>query len=227
MGALTYLFCFSFILGISVSKHYVSLNIPLPSHPLLRMEPCKIFVVSSIIMGTKLSHMYVTFDLIKLIFLLFMWVLVLSSNFACVRYVNFKSNLSIFTRFDETKCLLSHRFLKWVCLFTFFSLFEPFMLFIMLDKIKFCYPSIKILMDIKKRSYYTIHTLCFLTFKSIIRMSAFFAFMFLSIPSSTLWYFQLILSLSNDISENPGPQCTNNTWGDYPISLSVTGILIR
>ena len=40
----------------------------------------------------------------------------------------------------------------------------------------------------------------------------FFAFMFLSIPSSTLWYFQLILSLSNDISENPGPQFTN-TWG--------------
>ena len=37
--------------------------------------------------------------------------------------------------------------------------------------------------------------------------------MFLSIPGSTLWYFQLVLSLSNDISENPGPQCTNNTWG--------------
>ena len=129
MGALTFLFCFSFILGLSVSKHYVSLNIPLPSHPLLRMEPCKIFVVSSIILGTKLSHMYVTFDLIKLIFLLFMWVLVLSSNFAFVnvRYVNFKSNLSILTRFDETKCLSSHSFLKWVCLFTFFSLFEPFL----------------------------------------------------------------------------------------------------
>ena len=94
-----------------------------------------------------------------------------------------------------------------------FSLFKPFLLVIMLDKIMFCYLSIKILMDIKKRSYYTIHKLCFLTFKSIIRMSAFFAFMFLSIPSSTLWYFQLILSLSNDISENPGPQCTNNTWG--------------
>ena len=139
-------------------SHLIS---PPPPHPLLRMEPYKIFVVSSIILGTKFSHMYVTFDLIKLIFLLFMWVLVLSSNFAFVNvgYVNFKSNLSILTRFDETKCLSSHSFLKWVCLFTFFSLFEPFLLFIMLDKIKFCYPSIKILMDIKKRSYYTIHNI--------------------------------------------------------------------
>ena len=33
---------------------------------------------------------------------------------------------------------------------------------------------------------------------------------FLSIPCATLWYFQLLIYLSNDISKNPGPQFQNN-----------------
>ena len=37
--------------------------------------------------------------------------------------------------------------------------------------------------------------------------------MYLSIPTASLWYFQLVLSLSNDIPENPGPQYNNNTGG--------------
>ena len=38
----------------------------------------------------------------------------------------------------------------------------------------------------------------------------FFNLQFLSIPLAILWYFQLVISLSNDISENPGPQHSNH-----------------
>ena len=33
---------------------------------------------------------------------------------------------------------------------------------------------------------------------------------FLSIPCATIWYFQLVIYLSNDISKNPGPHFQNN-----------------
>ena len=33
---------------------------------------------------------------------------------------------------------------------------------------------------------------------------------FLSIPSATLWYFQLVINLGNDISKNPEPHFQNN-----------------
>ena len=37
---------------------------------------------------------------------------------------------------------------------------------------------------------------------------------FLTIPFATLWDSQLVMSLSNDISETPGPQYTiHNEWG--------------
>ena len=35
-------------------------------------------------------------------------------------------------------------------------------------------------------------------------------FSLLSIPCTTLWYFQLVIYLSNDISKNPGPQLQSN-----------------
>ena len=41
--------------------------------------------------------------------------------------------------------------------------------------------------------------------------------LFLFIPCATLWYYQLVLSLSNDISENPGPSYPLQTSSD-PIS---------
>ena len=34
----------------------------------------------------------------------------------------------------------------------------------------------------------------------------------LSIPCTTLWYFQLVIYLSNDISKNPGPQFQSNSF---------------
>ena len=40
--------------------------------------------------------------------------------------------------------------------------------------------------------------------------------LFLFIPCATLWYYQLVLSLSSDISENPGPS--------YPLQTSIDPI---
>ena len=40
--------------------------------------------------------------------------------------------------------------------------------------------------------------------------------MFLTIPSATLWYFQVVIYLSNDISKNPGPgHHSQNTFFNF------------
>ena len=41
----------------------------------------------------------------------------------------------------------------------------------------------------------------------------------LSIPCTTLWYFQLVIYLSNDISKNPGPQFQSNIFNFMPWNL--------
>ena len=55
-----------------------------------------------------------------------------------------------------------------------------------------------------------IHRTLFLTFKYMIMSIALFMFSLLSIPCTTLWHFQLVIYLSNDISKNPGPQFQSN-----------------
>ena len=79
----------------------------------------------------------------------------------------------------------------------------------MLGKNSLCFPSKNTLVKVKQQFYSTIHRTCFLTFKFIVRLIHYSVEIFPSIPSATLWYFQLVLSLSNDISENPGPMYTN------------------
>ena len=82
----------------------------------------------------------------------------------------------------------------------------------MLDKTFIsCYPrKISVVTTFTKRVHSVIHRICFLTFKSLIRVIIFYVYLLLSIPLATLWYFQLVISLSNDISENPGPQHSNH-----------------
>ena len=75
-------------------------------------------------------------------------------------------------------------------------------------------PSKISLLTFNKRMHSVIHMICFLTFKSLIRVI--FVYVFVSIPLATLWYFQLVISLSNDISENPGPQHINHIDGVSP-----------
>ena len=94
--------------------------------------------------------------------------------------------------------------------YTFLSLYEPFLLVFALDKTFLSYfPSNNTLVAFKKCLYSKIHRTCFLTFKYLIRLIVVFVFTFLSIPSATLWYFQLVIYLSNDISKNPGPHFQN------------------
>ena len=71
-----------------------------------------------------------------------------------------------------------------------------------------CFPSKISVVTISKRVHSVFHRICFLTFNSLIRVIIFCVF--LSIPLAALWYFQLVISLSNDISENPGPQHSNH-----------------
>ena len=61
-----------------------------------------------------------------------------------------------------------------------------------------------------KRVHSVFDRICFLNFNSLIRVIIFYVNLFLSIPFATLWYFQLVITLSNNISENPGPQQSNN-----------------
>ena len=68
----------------------------------------------------------------------------------------------------------------------------------------------------KKYLYSKLHRTYFLTLRFLIMSLVFSVSTLLSIPSATLWYFQLVLYLSNDISRNPGPVYTNHTDEDSP-----------
>ena len=43
---------------------------------------------------------------------------------------------------------------------------------------------------------------------------------FLTIPCATIWYFQLVIYLSNDISKNPGPHFQNNFFNFMSCNLN-------
>ena len=131
-----------------------------------------------------------------------------------VKIVNFRLNLSLCPRCPEVIRSLSPHFQVLLYLYTFLTLFEPFLLFLVLDEIyDLSFPSISYLLYLQKRFYSTVHRSCFLTFKYLTRLIVSSASLFLSIPFATLWYFQLVLSLSNDVSENPGPPFTTASDG--------------
>ena len=98
------------------------------------------------------------------------------------------------------------------CICTRFCYFSnPFLLLFVLDKsITLFFPHTKSLVTINKCFYSKIHRSCFLIFKYLIRLILFSAPLFLSIPFVALWYLQLVIYLSNDISKNPGPRFQNN-----------------
>ena len=90
-------------------------------------------------------------------------------------------------------------------------MYEPFLLFFAIDKSFLPYfPTVNNVLAFNKFCYSKIHRTCFLTFKYMIISTAFSVSTFLSTPCATLWYFQLVIYLSNDISTNPGPQFQNN-----------------
>ena len=72
------------------------------------------------------------------------------------------------------------------------------------------FPSVNTVVALNKCLYSIIHRTCFLTFNCTIMSIVTFLSTLLSIPCATLWYFQLVIYLSNDFSKNPGPQFHNN-----------------
>ena len=97
------------------------------------------------------------------------------------------------------------------CICTRFCYFEPILLLFVMDKsITLFFPHIKSLVTLNKCFYSKIHRSCFLTFKYLIRLILFSASLFLSTPFAALWYLQLVIYLSNDISKKPGPRFQNN-----------------
>ena len=94
------------------------LNVSPPFHtpiPFTQNLPIML-VVSRFVQRTLFSYNYVTVDLIKIIFLIFPWVILLLLNIIRinVRHVNFRWNLSILPMHYETISLVSHTFKLWV-----------------------------------------------------------------------------------------------------------------
>ena len=121
-----------------------------PPTPISHNEPCDILVASRSMPPIHFTYSFELFYLLKIIFLIYLWVPYLLSDLTCIKVT-----------------------------FT-------------------------------KRVHSVFHRICFLAFKFLIRVIIFYVYLFLSIPLITLWYFQLVISLSNDISKNPGPQHSNH-----------------
>ena len=166
--------------------------------------PCKILKASYVVPRTFLTYNYVTFDFIKCLFLSFLWVLLLLSN---IRHIPFSWNLSFPPKRYETKYSISPTFQSWVYVFTFLSLFEPVLMIFAIDKtLALHFPSKNTLVPFKKSLYSKIYMTFFLSFKYLIMSIVIFVSTSMSIPFDTIWYFQLVIYLSNDISKNPGPE---------------------
>ena len=194
--------------GLSVYNFVALFNVspPFPTPIPFTHNLPKILVASHFVQRTFFSYNYVTIDLIKIIFLIFLWVILLLLNILRinVRYVNFRWNLFILPRYYETIFLTSHTFKLWVYVYTFLFLYEPFLLIFAIDLTFLLYfPSKNTLVAFKKCLYCKIHITCFLTFQHLIMSIVVFVSTFLSIPCATIWYFQLVIYLSNDISKDP------------------------
>ena len=151
--------------------------------------------------------------LIKIIFLFCLWVPYLLSDLTAIKvsFVNFKSNLSVLPKRYENNILSSDTMQVWVYLYTFFLLLDHFLIHFMLDKTFIsCFPTKISLVTFNKPVHSVIHRICFIPIL--------FHFISHSIVFPT--------SLSNDISENPGPQHSNHFDRVSPYFHSVTGILI-
>ena len=66
-------------------------------------------------------------------------------------------------------------------------------------------PDTKLLFGFQKWFYSKIHKTCFLSFKYWTIFLVFSVYLLITVPFAAIWYFQLVISLSNDICENPGP----------------------
>ena len=141
--------------GLSVYNFVDLFNVspPFPTPIPFTHNLPKMLVASRFVQGTFFSYNYVTVDLIKMTFLIFLWVIILLLNIIRinVRHVNFRWNLSILPKHYETISLVSHTFKLWVYVYTFLSLYEPFLLIFAIDVTFLLYfPSKNTLVAFKK-----------------------------------------------------------------------------
>ena len=123
----------------------------------------------------------------------------------------FRGIFQFYPNIMEPFFLFNHIVKSWVSFCTFLSMYELFLLVSVIDKSFLPYfPTMNNVLAFNMFCYSKIHRTCFLTFKYMIMSTGFFVSTFLSIPCATLWYFRLVIYLSNDISKNPGLQFQNN-----------------
>ena len=164
-----------------------------------------------------------TFEFNHTISLFFLWVLRLLWDQISInaRYVSFQMSLSVLVKLPEIKFLLRHSLLFLLYFYTFFSVFDSYILIFMFDKsFLMFFPRKNTLLVFRKCLYTNIHNLCSLTFKGIAHLIVFSLSLLLSTPYTNLWYCQLLISLNNDISKNPGPSCPIQSPGEATPYLS-------
>ena len=158
------LFLFFIFLVLNVYVFDVSLNVSPASSSSISLSGPRKSPSASRITYTKVSYIYVTLDLIRIISILFLWAIHLLSGIICikVRFINFKSNISVLPKPHVTQFLSSQNFQSWLYLYTFSLLLEPILLLFVLDKsITLFFPHIKSLVTLNKCFYSKIHRSCF------------------------------------------------------------------
>ena len=111
-------------------------------------------------------------------------------------------SLSVLIKVPESKFLLRHSLKFWLYFYTFFSVFDFYILIFMFDKsFLMFFPRKNTLSVFRKRLHTNIHNLCSLTFKALVHLTVFSVSLLLSTPYTNLWYCQVLISLSNDISK--------------------------
>ena len=134
--------------GLSVYNFVALFNVspPFPTPIPFTHNLPKMLVAFRFVQRTFFSYNYVTVDLIKIIFLIFLWVILLLLNIIRinVRHVNFRWNLSILPRHYETISLVSHFQIVGLCLYV-FSSYEPFLLIFAIDLTFYYISQVKIL----------------------------------------------------------------------------------
>ena len=192
---------FSFDASQSVPPPYQTLT------PIIPRKSCRITVVLSLLPNSIYSFKHVTYDTLKFTLFIFLWMVYLSSGFNLVEVncLNFNQNLSFSPKYHKIK--FDSYFLQMsMYLYTFWILFEPSLFIFLLEKTFFqFFPRKTTLFRLKTFVYFKIHRTCFRTFQYLICLFVLLVSCFQVIPFATLWYYQLVISLSNDISENPGP----------------------
>ena len=111
------LFLFFIFLVLNVYVFDVSVNVSPASSSISLSALAKVHQRPEF--HTQVSYsIYVTFDLIRIISILFLWAIHLLSGIICikVRFINFKSNISVLPKPHATQFLSSQNFQSWLYL---------------------------------------------------------------------------------------------------------------